>query len=120
MIVAMITMRMMQAAVHQVVCVIPMRDGFVAAAWTMDVLGIMTRAAARAGVRVGGTDLDHMLVDVILVGMMQVTVMQVIDVIAMLDCGMAAIRSVLVGMVVMDGAVMCHDRSSRVQWSSQA
>ena len=61
-----------------------------------------------------------MLVDVISMRMVQMTVMQEIDMVAMADCGMTAPLAVLVGMIVMDGAVTSHTGSFQAQWSLQA
>ncbi len=119
-IIAMIAMRMMQASVNQIIGMMAMWHSLVPAIGTVDVIGIMAGAAAGAGIGIGGADLNHMLVDMILMRVMQMTVMQVIDMIAMAHRGMTAILAMLMRMVVMDGAVMCHGGSCSVQWSSQA
>jgi hypothetical protein len=49
--------------------------------------------------RIGGTNFDDMLINMILVHMMKMTVMEIIDVILMADCCMSTIRTVLVSMV---------------------
>jgi hypothetical protein len=56
MIIAMITMGMMQVTVDEIINMVPVRDGLVAASRPMDVGGIMAAAAMlrRARVRVGG------------------------------------------------------------------
>jgi hypothetical protein len=111
-IVAVIAMRVMQVTVDEIVDVVAMRHGFVAAAWTMNVIGAVTAAAmvrrADGGVLV--TDIDRMLVDMIAVRMMQMTVVQIIRVIAMADRDMAATRSMRMIVVGMMGKfALCHD-----------
>lgn len=60
MIVAMAVMGMVQTTVHQIANMIAMGDGFMAAAWAVDVVGIMAQIASacrRAPVRIGGAHL---------------------------------------------------------------
>ena len=56
MIIAMVAVRMMQVTVHEIVNVVPVRDGLVAAPRPMDMGGTVAVAAmlGRARVRVGG------------------------------------------------------------------
>jgi hypothetical protein len=56
MIIAMITMRMMQVTIHEIINVVPVRDGLVAAPRPVDMGGIVAVAAmlGRARVRVVG------------------------------------------------------------------
>jgi hypothetical protein len=56
MIITMITMRMMQVTVDEIIDVVPVGDGLVAASRPMDMGGIMAAAAmlGRARVRVAG------------------------------------------------------------------
>ena len=61
----------------------------------------------RAAIGVLGADLDHMLLDDIAILIVQVTVVKIIDVIAMTDCGVAATRTVPMRMIE---KALCHDR----------
>jgi hypothetical protein len=103
-IVAMTAMRMMQVAIDQVVDMVAMRHGGVAAAGTVLVALLMTAAVVvrRAGIRIGSAHLDHVLVDMVFVRVMQVAVVKIVHVIAVPDSCVAAARTVLVRMVVMD------------------
>jgi hypothetical protein len=81
-IVAVVAVGMVQVTIHQIVGVISVRDGLVATPLTVDVVRVVAAAAVlgRAGGRVALRDLDGVLVDVITVGMVQVTIVQVVDV----------------------------------------
>jgi hypothetical protein len=110
-IVAVVAVRVVQVALHQVVDVVAVRHRLVAAPWPMLVVGVVPLAAVagRAAVGIGGGNLDHVLVDMVAVRMMQVAVMQVVDMIAMADGGMPAAGTVNVGVVAVDGVVgICH------------
>lgn len=119
----MIAVRVVQVAVDEIIDVVAMRHGFVAAAGAMDMTRLMPRATmtGRAAVRVLLADLDHMLVDMVAMRMMEVAVMQVIDMIAVAHRGVAAAGAVLVIVVVVMGkraAGRCSFLS--VQCASQA
>ena len=112
MVVAMVTVRMVQVAVDQVVDVVTVRDGFVATTGTMDVAGLVAAAfvLGRAAVGVGGRDGDHVLVDVVAMRMVQVTVVQVVDMTVMPDGRVAAAGAMGVVMVgVMGQLAFAHD-----------
>jgi hypothetical protein len=97
MIIAMIAMGVVQVAVDQVVDMIAMGHGFVAAAVTVNMVDVVTGAVVLwgAGVGVGLVYGEGVFVDMPVVGVMQVAVVQVIHVIIMLDGGVAAVRAVL-------------------------
>jgi hypothetical protein len=97
-VVAMIAVRMMQPSAHEVIDVITMGHGFVSAGWAM-----LVRAASlrRALDRIGGVDRDGELVDMIFVRVMEVAVVEIIDVAFMADRRMAAVGTMLVGVVRM-------------------
>jgi hypothetical protein len=97
---------MVQVPFHQVVGVIAVGYGGVAAARTMLVAFIMAIAAMsrRANRRVRRADFKDMFFDLVAVLMMQVAVVQEIDVVAVLDAGVPAVRTVLVGVAF----VSCH------------
>ena len=112
MVVAMVTVRMVQVAVDQVVDVVTVRDGFVATTGTMDVVGLMAAALVLGGaaVGIGGRDGDHVLVDVVAMRMVQVTVVQVVDMTVMPDGRVAAAGAMGVVMVgVMGQLAFAHD-----------
>jgi hypothetical protein len=92
---------MMQVVAHQVIDVVAMRHSLMAAAIAMGVFGLvaLTVVLGRAVVRVRGVHRDDVLVDVVAVGMVEVSLVQVIDVVAMLDSRVAAAGSVLVGVL---------------------
>jgi hypothetical protein len=91
-IIAMIAMRMMEPALHQVVHVIPMRDWFVAAACTMHMLGFMSAVPERRCtiIRIFGAHLNDMLLDNIAFLVMEMAVVEIVDMVAMLDGDMTA------------------------------
>ena len=51
------------------------------------------------GIRIGVRDFQLVFVYVVFVWMMEMAVMEIIDVISMLDCGVSAVRAVYVGVV---------------------
>jgi hypothetical protein len=92
-VVAVVFVRTMQPPLDQVVDVITVRDGVVSAAFAVRVRGIATDGVGVAG-GVHGIDCDHVLVDVPLVGVVQVAVVQKVDVIVVAHGGVAATVSV--------------------------
>lgn len=106
-VIAVIAVRMMKVAVDQIVDVITMRYRFVSAARPVDMARIMG-ATVMVGctlVRVLCADLKPVLVYMIGMRMMQVPVMEVIDVIAMFDGRVPAVRAVLMVVVGMMGSL---------------
>ncbi|MDQ0032912.1 indole-3-glycerol phosphate synthase [Variovorax boronicumulans] len=97
MIIAMVPVWMMKVAVNQVVDVIAMRHGFMAAVGTVNMSRLMTRAAMvrRALIGIRGRDLKGVLVNVAIVHVVQMAVMQIVDMVAVRDGGVAARRSML-------------------------
>ena len=94
-------MRVVQVAIDEVVNVVAMRHGFVAATGAVDVSRFVAAAVVvrRAGIRVGGADGDAVFMNVVAMRVVQVAVVQVIDVAVVLDGGVAAARAVLVRVV---------------------
>ena len=86
MIVAMIAVRVMQATLDEIINVIAMRHGGVAALWTMDMRGFVAPVAVfrRAAVRVAVARLDHMLNDAVAAWMMQMAVVKIVNMVAVL------------------------------------
>jgi len=91
-VVAMITMRMMQPAIHEVVNMIAMWDGVMSAVWAMNMARLMPCVTKLRGatVRIRRAYIDGMLFDEIARLVVQMPVMQVVDMIAVFDCNMAA------------------------------
>jgi hypothetical protein len=121
-VITVIAVRMMKVAVDQVVDVITMRYRFVSAARPVDMARIMGAAvmARCTSVRVLCADLKPVLVYMIGMRMMQVPVMQVIDVIAMFDGRVPAVRAVLMVVVGMMGFVAgAHLEAPRFIWNCQ-
>lgn len=101
----MIAVRVMQMAVDEIVDVVAMWHSIVAASGAMLMTGLVAGAlvVGRTLVGVLARHLDHVLIDMIAVHVMQVAVMQVIDVIAMTHCSMAATRAMLMCVIGMMG-----------------
>jgi hypothetical protein len=80
-------MRMVQMPGHEVIHVISVRHCFVTASRSVFVSRIVTgaRMLRRAGIRIGPTHFDHVLIEMIPVRLMQMTVVQIIDMVVVLD-----------------------------------
>lgn len=92
-VVAMVLMRPVQAPVDQIVDVIPVRHRLVPATGLMLVpaaVGVLD-----AAVGIGLVEGDDVIVDMVLVGVMEVSVVQVVDVAIVAHGGVAAAGSVL-------------------------
>ena len=110
MVVAVVAVRVMQMAVHQIANVIAVWHGLVAAVRPVDVGFIVaaTVVVGRATVRVLVRDLDDMFVYVVLMRMVEVTIVNVINMIAMLHGGVAAVRTMRVRVVFVMGKIAGH------------
>lgn len=97
MIVAVVAVLMMQAAVDDVVDVITVRYGFMAATFAVNVA--VAGVNRMAAVRVGFIDAQGMFVVVAVVFMVQVAVVQIIDVAFVFDGSVAAVCAVNVVMM---------------------
>jgi hypothetical protein len=97
-VVAVVAVRVVEMVFDQVVRVSSVRDGLVTTVRPVAVLGVVPVAVVfgRAGLRMLGVYDDAMLVDVPLVGMMEMAVVQVVDVPVVDDGGVAAAGTVLV------------------------
>ena len=93
----MVAVLMMQAAVDDVVDVIAVRYGFVAATFAVNVA--VAGVNRMAAVRIGFIDAQGMLVIVAVVFMVQVAVVQIIDVAFVFDGSVAAVCAVDVVMM---------------------
>lgn len=93
MIVAVAIMGMVKVSVDDIVDVISVGYGFVSTAWTMNMVGIVSAACMSwcAYIGVGFIDIKGVLIDMIPVWVMKMTVMQIIDVIIVDNCGMSTV-----------------------------
>ena len=110
MIITMVAVRMVQMPIDEVVDVIPVRNGFVSAARSVNVSGIVTTAGMprSTGFGIGITDRQRVLFNVSTFGLvMKVAIVQIIDVPVVLDCGVTATGTMLMIVVLVD---VCHDR----------
>lgn len=114
MVIAMIGMRVMKVALDEIIDVVTMRHRFMAAAAPVLMSGRMPAAAMLrgAGVRMRIVHRDRVLIDVIVVHVMEMSVVQVVDMVAMADGGVAAIGPVLVRMVGVLGIATASHRVS--------
>ncbi|WP_208116528.1 hypothetical protein [Paraburkholderia sp. BL10I2N1] len=119
MIVAMISVRMMQVTVDEIVNVVPMWHRFVAAPGAMDVARRVAAAARCTLIGIVRVHFEPMLVYMIAVRVMQMTVMQIVDVIVMPDRCVAAIRTMLMVVMRMVWFVTgAHGDSPRGGWGA--
>lgn len=113
MIVAVVAVRMVQVALDEVVHVVAVGHGFVAAPRAVLVAGGVALAVVIRSACVGilRADLDHMLVIVALVGVMEVAVVQIVNVTVVFDGSVPAAGAVDMLVVWMD-YVFGHDLHS--------
>lgn len=96
-VVAMVAVGVVQTSVHQVVGVSAVGNGFVPAPGTMLMAFRMGRSFHRmAAVGVFSGDGNFVLIDMVFVGMVQMSVVQIVGVPVVLDGRVAAIGTVLV------------------------
>ena len=97
----MVAMRVVEMPIDEIVDMAVMRHRLVSAAGTMDVARLMAGTAVirRAGVRVRLRHLDLMLVHVVAMRMVQMAIMQIVDMVAVPQCGVAAAGAMRVAMV---------------------
>jgi hypothetical protein len=96
MIIAMVAVRMMELAIDEVIDVVAVRHGLVAAAWTVFVFRIMPRLVGEVLTPVGIRLRDRKDVVLLLVAflMTKMTILQEIDVTIVFDRGMTAVGAV--------------------------
>jgi hypothetical protein len=92
MIIAVITMRVVQVAIDQIIHMITMGHCFMAAIWSMDMALGMAFCRGGAAVGVSRVNGDYMLVHVVMVRVVQMTIVQVIDMAIVFDSCVAATR----------------------------
>lgn len=117
--IAMVTVRVMQVAIDEIVDVVAVLHSFVAAARAVHVVGIMagTLMLRRALGWVSPADLEDMLVAMCFVRMMQLPFVQIVDVIAVYYRGVPAIRAMFVRMVA-DRIAVLHGASPQIAMGS--
>ncbi len=100
-VVAVITVGVMEMPIDDVVDVVPMGYGFVATAWPVDMVWIVAGALVIrcAGIGVLFGDFQAVLIDVVAVDVMEMPVVKVIDVIAMPNGCVPTTRTMLVVMI---------------------
>lgn len=110
MVVAVAAVGMVQVAAHEVVHVVAVRHGLVAAAGPVDVALIVAAAGVgrRAGVGIRGADGEAVLVHMPAVDVVKVAVVQKVHMAVVADGGVAAAGAVLVGVVGVGDAI-AHD-----------
>jgi hypothetical protein len=96
MIIAMITVRMMQPAVYEIVDMVTMRHRFMSAVWTVCVRAVNLRRALHG---ICCVDSDDMFVHVILVHMVKMAVVKIVNMAVMANRSVPAIRSMLMSVV---------------------
>jgi hypothetical protein len=105
----MVAMRMMQAAVDQIVDVVAVRYRLVATARSMAMCRLMTASAMlnAAAVGIGSAHFDDVLLDLTLVGVIQVPVIEVVDMSMVANGDVTAAGAVL---MLMRGVMVlrCH------------
>lgn len=106
--------------IDKIVDMVAVRHGFVTASRSMDVARLVTRAAMlrRMAIGIFGADLDHMFVNMTCMGVVQMSVMEVINVTVVTDSDVAAVRPVDMRMVCVDRVVMAAHEFilSRMMW----
>lgn len=103
MIVAVLAVRMMQVPFHQKIGVVAVQHGLVAAIRPVNVILFVAAALVirRAAVFVHFARFELMFVGMIAMTMMQMAVVEVIGVAFMFHCGVAAIRTVYMRVLVL-------------------
>jgi hypothetical protein len=108
-VVAVVTVLVVELAVHEVVGMVPVRHGRVPTAWPVAVVGaVRTVEGGRAPFRVCAVDGEAVLVHVSRVRMVQMSILEVVDVAVVHHRRVAAARTMVVRGAVTD--VMRHVR----------
>ena len=92
----MITMGMMQSAVYKIVDMVTMRHSFVSAVWTVHVRAVDFRRALQG---ICCADRDEMFIHVIPMHVVKMTIVQIIHMTIVANCGVSAVRAMLVSVV---------------------
>jgi hypothetical protein len=91
-VVAVVSVRVMQVTVDEVVDVVAVGDGFVATLWTVDVVRGVGAALVRGGAVgwIGRVHFEGVFIHMVVVHVMQVAVVEVVDVVVVFDGGVSA------------------------------
>ncbi len=113
MVVAVAPVRVVEVIADQIVDVIAVGHGFMTAAWTVNMAGLVARTGVlrRAGIGIPGGNFQRALVDVISVHGMQAAVVQVVHVASVADGGVAAAFAVDMRVLRMN-PVLRHGQTS--------
>lgn len=103
MIVAVTAVAVVQVTIDDVVNVIAVRNSFVSAAFAVHVTSFVVAAGMSAGA--GAGVIECALVYVVAMLAMKMSIMNVVDVIAMLNGGMSAVVAMLVSMIAVCFAI---------------
>jgi hypothetical protein len=108
-VVAVISVRVVEVAVDEVIDVVAVWHGLVAALGPVSVAGLVgvARVIGGAALGVAPADRDHVLVDMVSVGMVEMTIVQVVDMVLVPDRDVPAFRTVLVLVPLVD-LVVAH------------
>ena len=104
-IIAMIAVRVVQSAGHQIVHMVAVRHGRMSAIRAMNVFGRVSVRTMSALVGVGFVHFDHVLVNMVPVHVMQVPVVEIIRVTCMFNRRMATTGAMLVSVICVLGAI---------------
>lgn len=110
MIIAMITVGMVQPAIYEIVDMVTMRHRFMSAVWTVCVCAVDFRRALHG---ICGVDRDDMFVHVIVVHMVEMAIVKIIHMAVMANRGVPAVRAMLmsvIGMMLLGADRSRHDR----------
>jgi len=105
-VVAMVTVREVQMPIDQIIHVVIVRDHFMPAAGAVDVIDVVTGATVSRSARgrIGRAHHNDVLIDVVAMRDMQMAIMQIINMVIMVNGGMAAVGTMLVGVIGVLGA----------------
>lgn len=90
-VVAMVAVRMVQVSINEIINMITVRNGCMAAIGAMNVLPVMAFCSKRAFVRIGVADGNCVFIHMVAVRMMQMAVVEIIHVPVVHDGNMPAI-----------------------------
>jgi hypothetical protein len=113
-VIAVVAVRMVEVAVDEIVDVIAMWHRFMTAPGSVNVIRLVAAAVRRTLIRIGRAHFKPVFVYMIAVRVMQVTVVQIVDVVVMPDRRVAATWTVLMVVMRMMGFGTCaHGDSPR-------
>lgn len=112
-VIAMITVRVVQLSFDQIIDVVPMGNCLVTTARAVPMRSIMSATAViwRAAVGISRGHFDRMFFNMTVMHVMEVALVQIIDVTRMSNRGMTAARAVGVRMICVNRVIRGHDLS---------